>query len=136
MKRSELIRIFEEIYNKMLPLGVSKNIVVNFRIPKEDSSKVFAYCTADIFIDDIKGTHIYNDYDDDFGSEISLNPKLTKSNLECIRNTIAHELIHTIKGCDNHGAKFLRIGKRVKKLLNLENDVLRSGTKEESIFLN
>ena len=49
---------------------------------------------------------------------------------ESVRNTLAHELVHTCEGCMNHGAGFQRIGKMVEERLGIP--VNRTATKEES----
>ncbi len=49
---------------------------------------------------------------------------------ETVRNTLAHELVHTCRGCMNHGVTFQRIGQLVEKTFGIE--VNRTATREES----
>lgn len=46
---------------------------------------------------------------------ISLSSELNKTNSKAIKNVIAHELIHTVNGCFNHGANFKRIANIMNK---------------------
>lgn len=55
-------------------------------------------------------------------------------NEKLIRNTLAHELVHTILGCMNHGQNFHRYGNMVQEKLGIsistrasEEDVHQSG---------
>ena len=47
---------------------------------------------------------------------IYLNKKMLKCNDEQIKNTLLHELIHTIDGCFNHGSNFKKQAEIVNKL--------------------
>lgn len=134
MTRKDLINVFVDVYEDLKPLKIAKNVVVNFNIPKDEQDFIFGYCINDMIIDEVKGEHIYNG-DDVYGSEISLNPRLTKFPMETIINTIAHELVHTIKGCDDHNKKFKTMGKKAKAILNLHEDIDYSGTVSESELL-
>lgn len=134
MKREECYKVFDEIYSKMETLGVAKTVVLNFKVPKKEQGYIFAYCLNDQYTDEVKG-HCVCFKDSEYCSEISLNPKVLKMNLETIRNTIAHELVHTIKGCDDHNEKFLKKGKRAKKILGLVDEVGFCGTQEETDIL-
>lgn len=49
---------------------------------------------------------------------------------ETVRNTIAHELVHTCRGCMNHGVSFQRIGRQVEGKLGIP--VRSKASQEES----
>ena len=144
MKKSTICKLFLDIYSRMLEnnIKISKNIVLDFDVQEADIKNIFAFCTNEIDIDNVEdGYIILGDSKSTNCSVVSLNPNILKLNLnnpinvELIRNTIAHELIHTVSGCANHNAKFLKLGKIAKKILNLNNDVGFSGTEEESKIL-
>lgn len=137
MTREEVKQLFTEIYNTLTEhkIKLAPCVVLNFKVPKDEQKYVFGYCLNDQCVFEVKGYCLTTDLDVDLCSEISLNPKVLKMNLECIRSTIAHELIHTVKGCEEHNEKFLKVGTKVKKILNLENDLEFYGTQEESDIL-
>lgn len=57
--------------------------------------------------------------------EISLNPALMQfedDGFDIIADTIAHELVHTCDGCQNHGAEFHRVAKIVNDRLGYKID--------------
>lgn len=137
MTRKELYELFRGIYLefKENKVKVPKCVVVNFRVPRKEQNHIFGYCLNEQNICEVDGYFISSDPDVDECSEISINPKILKMNLECIKGTIAHELIHTVSGCDDHNEKFLRVGKKVKKFLHLENEIEFVGTQEESDIL-
>ncbi len=143
IKKSDIYKLFESIYSNMLEndIKISKNIVVDFNISKSDMKDIFAFCTNKMDIDSTDGYLILGNSKSTNCSVISLNPNILKLNLknsvelELIRNTIAHELIHTVRGCFDHNAKFLKLGKLTKEILNLNNDVEFVGTEEETKIL-
>lgn len=143
INKSSIYKLFENIYSNMLEndIKISKNIVIDFNISKSDLKSIFAFCTNKIDIDSTDGYLILGDSKSTNCSVISLNPNILKLNLkdlvdfELIRNTIAHELIHTVSGCVDHNAKFLKLGKLAKKILKLNNDVGFIGTEEETKIL-
>ena len=49
---------------------------------------------------------------------------------EAVRSTIAHELVHTCRGCMNHGTSFQRIGRMVEAKLGIP--VSSKASREES----
>ena len=52
--------------------------------------------------------------------EIFLNPNMLKfedDKEQIIKDTLAHELVHTCKGCNNHGSEFHRIGNLIRRKL-------------------
>jgi hypothetical protein len=141
MTKKEFYEVFRNIYNVGAGVKVCKSIVVNFSVPKAERDFIFAYSLMDNVFNH-KGEFFY--YGDgnlqDDGAVLSFNPKLLKMSDECIRNTIAHELVHTVKGCDDHNAKFLKVGKKYFELLKnseypLENPIEFIGTQEESDLL-
>jgi len=134
MTKEQCYKLFDEIYVGLEKLGVAKTVVLNFRVPRKEQGYIFAYCLNDQYTDEVKG-HCVCLEDDEFCSEISLNPRVLKMETETIRNTLAHELIHTIKGCDDHNDKFLKKGKRARKILDLKDEVGFCGTLEESEIL-
>lgn len=146
MNKKEFLAVFSEIYRLLKRVHVDNTIVVNFSIPKAEQDYIFAYCVRDICVFDYKGEIFTNDgntdeiYELDSGSVISFNPRLLKMDTECIRNTIAHELIHTVDGCEHHNSKFLRMSGLAFKVLkntefNLLNEIDFIGTSEESELL-
>ena len=144
MKKNTIYKLFLDIYSRMLEnnIKISKNIVLDFDIQEADIKSIFAFCTNEIDIDNVEdGYIILGNSKSSICSIISLNPNILKLNLnnpinvELIRNTIAHELIHTVHGCSEHNTRFLKLGKLAKKILNLNNDVGFSGTVEESKIL-
>ncbi len=60
---------------------------------------------------------------------ISLSVYILKDE-KTVRNTLAHELVHTCRGCMNHGANFRRIGHQVENMLGIS--VNRTASREES----
>lgn len=143
IKKSDIYKLFENIYSDMLEndIRISNNIVIDFDISKSDLKNIFAFCINKIEIDSTDEYLILGDSKDANCSVISLNPNILKLNLkdivdyELIRNTIAHELIHTVEGCADHNAKFLRISKKAKDILNLMNNIEYVGTELETKIL-
>ena len=50
------------------------------------------------------------------GYMIEVSKYLLKCNKELIKNVIAHELIHTVRGCFNHGYNFMIYARRLNRL--------------------
>lgn len=57
---------------------------------------------------------------------IILSKYLLNCDLQLIKNTIAHELIHTCEGCFNHGALFKAYASMVNNKLNNYNIVVKN----------
>ena len=60
---------------------------------------------------------------------ISLNPKLKNMSEQLIKDVIAHEIIHTVKGCFNHGYNFKNYMYRVN--YNCKNYNVETKTKSK-----
>lgn len=66
-----------------------------------------------------------------FQFEIKLSKYLLECDKQLIKNTIAHELIHTCKGCFNHGYNFKSLMYKINKELGY-NVALKNNNKEFS----
>lgn len=63
---------------------------------------------------------------------INLSSELLKTNSKAIKDTIIHELIHTVDGCFNHGQKFQFYANLMNK--NFGYSISRVSTLEEKGF--
>ena len=61
---------------------------------------------------------------------ISLNPKLENMSEQLIKDVLAHEIIHTVKGCFNHGYNFKNYMYRVNYNCKNYNVETKSNSKE------
>lgn len=61
--------------------------------------------------------------------DIYISGKAIMAGEESLKNTLLHELCHTIRGCMNHGEKFKRYAERVSNIYNV--NITTRATKEE-----
>ena len=141
MQKNEFYKAFGDIYKLLTRIHISKSVMVNFSVPKNERDYIFAYCLNEVCIYDYKGElYTYGNYNEDECDLISFNPRILKMDEECLYNTIAHELIHTVKGCNWHNSKFNRIAGLAFRVLSttpykLKNRIEFNGTEEETKLL-
>jgi hypothetical protein len=63
---------------------------------------------------------------------ITVSDKLYNANRDSVRDTIYHEVIHTLPGCFNHGPNFKRVMQHLNNVFNTHISV----TKSESEMYN
>ena len=106
VKDSSITKIFNTVSKELIKIGVP--------IPVKDIKKVGELKTRSKRVRGVTYTFkriAYNNIDKT--NYIGINKKLIGEDFE-IKKTMAHELIHTIPGCSNHGPNF----KRYAELIN------------------
>ena len=106
VKDSSITKIFNTVSKELIKIGVP--------IPVKDIKKVGELKTRSKRVRGVTYTFkriAYNNIDKT--NYIGINKKLIGEDFE-IEKTMAHELIHTIPGCSNHGPNF----KRYAELIN------------------
>ncbi len=122
MKNEE--RRAQEIFAELVNEFTDKKIVgfhsgnVRPKLKFEKSTREFGSCQR---------IYVGNDR---YEFKVSINTYALQ-NEECVRNTLAHELVHTCDGCFNHGKQFKRVGYWVKRKMGI--DVNTYGTAEEAL---
>lgn len=98
-----LDRLVQEVKNDFESLGIEYGKITKITINTRAKSR-WGQCHRKS-VDIVNHTVIY-EYD------ININVELLDDELDdmAAKNTIAHEFIHTIEGCFNHGKKFNEIG--------------------------
>ena len=96
----------QEIYEYCIALLIKEKIPISKKIAKQISinkryKKTLATCSFN------KNTYL-----------IEINSYILTSNRKSLEEIILHELIHTIKGCFNHGKKFVKYCDIVNKKFN------------------
>lgn len=108
VKDSSITKIFNTVSKKLIKIGVP--------IPVKDIKKVGELKTRSKRVRGVTYTFkriAYNNINIGKTNYIGINKKLIDEDFE-IEKTMAHELIHTIPGCSNHGPNF----KRYAELIN------------------
>lgn len=106
MNKGELLQnIFFSTREDLKRLGIPVSESINPKIRISSAQRKWGSCKLS------KNT-------DGFKFQISISESCFKEPdyLNFIRNTMAHELIHTARGCFNHGEKFKNYGKIAEKL--------------------
>lgn len=108
---TKLHELYREVQNELEGLvPYSKQIIPN--LGELNSKRVLGRCSVEY------GTF-----------KISLSKYLRECSEELIKNVIAHEIIHTVSGCLNHGWKFRYYADLVNRKLNYDIEV--KNTKKE-----
>ena len=108
VKDSSITKIFNTVSKELIKIGVP--------IPVKDIKKVGELKTRSKRVRGVTYTFkriAYNNINIGKTNYIGINKKLIDEDFE-IEKTMAHELIHTIPGCSNHGPNF----KRYAELIN------------------
>lgn len=101
-------------------------------IPYSDSiSNKVKIVKAKSFLGQCKRLGLIDCAKNGFQFEIKLSKYLLECDKQLIKNTIAHELIHTCKGCFNHGYNFKSLMYKINKELGY-NVALKNKNKEFS----
>jgi len=107
VKDSSITKIFNTVSKELIKIGVP--------IPVKDIKKVGELKTRSKRVRGVTYTFkriAYNNIDKT--NYIGINKKLIGEDFE-IEKTMAHELIHTISGCDNHGSNFKKYAELINK---------------------
>lgn len=88
-KFNELLKVVKEDLKGVVPY--SEHISSNVLLLSKRNKRTLGKCTRNL---------------DSSYFVISLNPKLENMSEQLIKDVLAHEIIHTVKGCFNHGYNF------------------------------
>lgn len=106
MKKEEILqKIFIEVKENLKNINIPVSDDISYDIKLSKAKRKWGSCKMS------KGKEDYRFY-----ISISENCFKEPDYIQFIRNTMAHELIHTVKGCFNHGAKFQRYARKAAVL--------------------
>lgn len=110
---SEVCRIFHQCIKdlKKLNIPISENVVY---MGTNNRKKSLGLCSKRLIC-------INGRYDNNF--EITISKTLLKCDLALIKNTIYHELIHTIPNCFNHNLNFVKYMNYINSKLGCKIEV-------------
>ena len=111
MTKTELNSIFKECQQDLrnIDIPISRNINPNLGVNGRALSR-WGKCTKEVSA--VTVTHRYT---------IEVSKRLaTHDTLPGLKETIYHELLHTVEGCMNHGQKWKSYAKRVYRMLGVE----------------
>ena len=111
-KFDELLNVVKADLKGVVPY--SENITSKVLLLSNRNKRTLGRCTRDI------GSTQFT---------ISLNPKLENMSEQLIKDVLAHEIIHTVKGCFNHGYNFKNYMYRVN--YNCKNYNVETKTKSK-----
>lgn len=116
MKKEEiLLKIFIEVKENLKSINIPVSDDISPDIKLSRAKRKWGSC---------KMSKRKGDYS--FYISISENCFKEPDNIQFISNTMAHELIHTVKGCFNHGAKFQSYAKKAAVLGYIVNTTSKS----------
>lgn len=92
----ELYRAYEEAKKNISSLGYTIGPITEFR-----TNSRYKRCWGKCYRDDYEGTF-----------RIGISTRLLDANPESVKDTVYHEVIHTITGCFNHGPCFKSVAKK------------------------
>lgn len=96
MTWTELYRTYEEAKKNIASLGYTIGPITEFCVHRR-----YRRCWGKCYRDNSEGTF-----------RIGISDRLLNANPESVKDTVYHEVIHTIYGCFNHGPCFKSVAKK------------------------
>jgi predicted transglutaminase-like cysteine proteinase len=110
LTNSEYVRLADKCMQDLIDVDMPINTNINFVINSR-AKRRFGQC---------RKLPLYESREKGYEYEIEISNELIKKgiNIKAFKETVYHELIHTVPGCMNHGIKFKQYIHKVNALFN------------------